>query len=56
MIRRLHLQDRVFWVPWVHSDEVVDYMNAFDVLSAAFAYTPQLERAIWQGPDRSHGV
>ena len=33
MIRQLQLQDRVYWVPWVHSDEVVEYMNAFDVLT-----------------------
>ncbi len=32
MIRRLQLQERVYWLPWVHSDEVVEYMNAFDVL------------------------
>ncbi len=33
MIRRLQLQERVYWVPWVHSDEVVEYINAFDVLT-----------------------
>jgi glycosyltransferase involved in cell wall biosynthesis len=33
MIQQLQLQDRVYWVPWVHSDEVIDYMNAFDVLT-----------------------
>ena len=32
MIRRMQLQERVYWLPWVHSDEVVEYMNAFDVL------------------------
>ncbi len=30
LIRRLQLQERVYWVPWVHSDEVVEYMNALD--------------------------
>ncbi len=33
MIQRLQLQERIRWVPWVHSDEVVEYMNAFDVLT-----------------------
>ena len=31
--RRLQVQERVSWLPWVHSDEVVEYMNAFDVLA-----------------------
>jgi glycosyltransferase involved in cell wall biosynthesis len=32
LIKQLQLQKRVCWLPWVHSDEVVAYMNAFDVL------------------------
>ncbi len=33
MIRGLNLQERVSWLPWVHSNEVVEYINAFDVLA-----------------------
>ncbi len=33
MIQGLQIQERIRWVPWVHSNEVVEYMNAFDVLA-----------------------
>lgn len=33
LIRQLQVQERVYWLPWVHSNEVVEYMNAFDVFA-----------------------
>jgi glycosyltransferase involved in cell wall biosynthesis len=32
LIRQLELTKRVQWVPWVNSDEVLQYINAFDVV------------------------
>lgn len=32
VINRMRLEKRVRWVPWVESNEVVQYMNAFDCL------------------------
>jgi glycosyltransferase involved in cell wall biosynthesis len=34
---------RVQWVPWVHSGEVVEYMNAFDVLALPSRTRPNIK-------------
>ncbi len=38
VIRRLQVQERVSWLPWVPSDEVVEYMNRLDVLALPFLH------------------
>lgn len=43
LIAQLRLQKRVYWVPWIPSDQVVKYMNVFDVL-----VLPSLTRPSWK--------
>jgi glycosyltransferase involved in cell wall biosynthesis len=43
LIGFLGLSERVRWVPWVSSDEVPEYMNAFDVL-----VLPSRKRSNWK--------
>jgi glycosyltransferase involved in cell wall biosynthesis len=43
LIGFLGLSERVRWVPWVSSDEVPEYMNAFDVL-----VLPSRTRSNWK--------
>jgi glycosyltransferase involved in cell wall biosynthesis len=43
LIARLELQKRVYWVPWIPSDQVAQYMNIFDVF-----VLPSVTRPSWK--------